>query len=256
VLSVAISGGDAAFLLAAGALAGVAGTAGGIASLVSYPALLVVGLGPLPANVTNLVALLTVGAGSTLASRQELAGQRAALRRWAPVCAVGGTLGGILLLVTPSAVFDWVVPFLVAGAALVMLAQPRVTAWHASRERAHADAALVALVLAISVYSSYFGAGSGIMMLAAFLVLGRQELPRANALKNTLTPFTNVIPAAIFAAEGRVVWVAAIALAMGAFVGGTFGPRIVRRSPERHLRYVIGACGLALTGWLLANAAG
>ncbi|HEX4033696.1 MAG TPA: sulfite exporter TauE/SafE family protein [Solirubrobacteraceae bacterium] len=251
-----ISGADAAFLVGAGALAGVAGTAGGIASLVSYPALLVVGLGPLPANVTNLVALLTVGAGSTLASRPELTGQRAALRRWAPICAVGGTLGGVLLLVTPSAVFDWVVPFLVAGAALVMLAQPRITAWHASRARPHTQTILILIVLGISIYSSYFGAGSGIMMLAAFLVLGRQELSRANALKNTLTPITNVIPAAIFAAEGRVVWVAAIALAAGAFVGGTFGPRIVRRSPERQLRYLICACGLALTGWLLANAVG
>ena len=251
-----ISGGDVAFLVAAGLLAGAAGTAGGIASLVSYPALLVVGLGPLPANVTNLVALLTVGVGSTLASRPELTGQRAALRRWAPVCAVGGTLGGVLLLVTPSAVFDWVVPFLVAGASLVMLAQPRVTAWHGSRERPRADTVLLAAVLGISIYSSYFGAGSGIMMLAAFLVLGRQELSRANALKNTLTPVTNVIPAAIFAAEGRVVWAAALALAAGAFAGGMFGPKIVRRSSERHLRWAICVCGLALTGWLLANAVG
>ncbi|HEY7966058.1 MAG TPA: sulfite exporter TauE/SafE family protein [Solirubrobacteraceae bacterium] len=251
-----ISGGDAAFLVAAGALAGVAGTAGGVASLVSYPALLLVGLGPLPANVTNLVALLSVGAGSTLASRPELAGQRRALRRWTPVCAVGGTLGGVLLLVTPGAVFDWVVPFLVAGAALVMVAQPRITAWHSSRERQHTDTMLVIAVLGISIYSSYFGAGSGIMMLAAFLVLARQELSRANALKNTLTPITNVIPAAIFAAEGRVVWAAAAALAAGAFAGGTFGPKIVRRSPERPLRWAIGVCGLALTGWLIANAAG
>jgi uncharacterized protein len=99
--------------VAAGAVAGAAGSAGAIASLVSYPALLEVGIGPLAANVTNAVAGVTIGIGSTLSSREELRDQWRRLRRWAPLCVAGGSAGAVLLLVTPSAVFDWVVP--VAG---------------------------------------------------------------------------------------------------------------------------------------------
>src|SRR3984957_17934311 len=102
------------FLAAAGALAGLVGTAGGITSLVSYPALLFAGVAPLQANVANIVVLVACWPGSAAASRPELAGRGAWLRRWAVVAALGGTAGSVLLLVTPAGVFGRVVPFLVA----------------------------------------------------------------------------------------------------------------------------------------------
>jgi uncharacterized membrane protein YfcA len=234
----------------------VVGTAGGISSLVSYPALLAVGISPLPANVTNLVALVTSGVGSTLGSRRELRDQHARLRRWALPCAGGGTVGAITLLATPSSVFDWIVPFLVASASLLLLAQPRVTTWHQARTRRGTEAIMFAGIVAISVYSGYFGAGAGILLLAVLLMLVDQNLPRANALKNTLSMITNVIPAILFAAAGHVVWAAAVSLAVGAFAGGAVGPAVTRRAPERPLRIAICICGLALAGWLLARAAG
>lgn len=232
------------------------GTAGGISSLVSYPALLAVGISPLPANVTNLVALVASGVGSTLGSRPELRNQGARLRRWALPCAGGGTIGAILLLATPSSVFDWIVPFLVASASLLLLVQPRITTWHQARPRRGTQAIMFAGVVGISVYSGYFGAGAGILLLAVLLVLVDQDLPRANALKNTLAMITNVIPAILFAAAGHVVWAAAVSLAVGAFAGGAIGPAVTRRAPERPLRIAICICGVALAGWLLARAAG
>jgi uncharacterized protein len=240
----------------AGAAAGVVGTAGGISSLVSYPALLAVGISPLPANVTNLVALVASGVGSTLGSRPELEDQTARLRRWALPCAAGGTAGAILLLATPTGVFNWIVPFLVASASLVLVAQPRITTWHKARPRRGTEAIMLAGVIGISAYSGYFGAGAGILLLAVLLVLVDQDLPRANALKNTLAMITNLIPAILFAASGHVVWVAAISLAVGAFAGGAAGPAVTRRVAQRPLRLVICVCGLALAGWLLARAAG
>src|ERR1700761_3184285 len=102
-----------ALIGAAGIAAGVVGTAGGITSLVSYPALLAVGIPALPANVTNIVALVACWPGSALASRPELAGSGSWLRRWAPVAALGGAAGSALLLFTPAGVFSRVVPFLV-----------------------------------------------------------------------------------------------------------------------------------------------
>src|ERR1022692_3666013 len=105
---------DAALLLSAGVLAGMVGSAGGTASLISYPALLAVGIAPLAANVTNAVAFVASWPGSALGSRPELRGQARCLRRWAPLAAAGGAAGAALLLLTPAGVFDRVVPFLVA----------------------------------------------------------------------------------------------------------------------------------------------
>ena len=244
-----------AFLVGAGGFAGVAGTAGGIASLVSYPALLAVGIGPLPANVTNAVALVGAGVGATLGSRPELRGQWPRLRRWALLTAGGGTAGAVLLLVTPPGVFDWIVPFLVASASLLLLAQPRVTTWHQARPRRGTELIVLAGIATVSVYSGYFGAGAGVLILAVLLVLVDQDLARANALKNTLLMIADVVPAVVFAAAGPVVWAAAVPLAVGAFAGGTLGPAVTRRAPRTLLRIVIALCGLALAGWLLNRAA-
>jgi uncharacterized membrane protein YfcA len=238
----------------AGAFAGVVGTAGGITSLISYPALLAVGIGPLPANVTNAVALVASGVGSTLGSRPELQDQRARLRRWALLCVTGGTAGSVLLLVTPRSVFDWIVPFLVASASLLLLAQPRITTWHQARPRRGTEPIVLAAVFGVSLYSGYFGAGAGILILAVLLVLVDQDLARSNALKNTLLMIADVIPAIVFALAGPVVWTAAIPLAIGAFAGGTIGPTVTRRAPKSLLRIAIALCGLALAGLLLNNA--
>lgn len=251
-----ISAGDAAFLVGAGCVAGAAGAAGGIASLISYPALLAVGLPPFAANVTNAVALVTTGAGAAVSSQPELAGQRARLRAWAPLAVAGGIAGAVLLLVTPHGVFDWIVPFLVAAASLLLLVQPRLARWYGSRPRRGTGLAVLVAVTGVAIYSGYFGAGAGILILSVLLVLDEPDLARANALKNVLLMVTDVVPAVIFAFAGPVEWVAAISLALGSLLGGAVGPRIMRRAPSGAMRVAIGLCGFALTGWLIAGAAG
>lgn len=240
--------------MAAGAVAGGVGSAGGIASLISYPALLAVGIAPLPANVTNAVAGVTIGIGSMLSSKEELSDQWRRVRAWAPLCVAGGTAGAVLLLVTPGSVFDWIVPFLIAAATLALLCQPRLTSWHASRPRRRADTIALAGVAGVAIYSGYFGAGSGILILAVVLVLVEHNLARANALKNTLLTVADAVPAVLFAVAGPVVWAATIPLAVGLFAGGTVGPVITRRAPVMLLRRAIGVCGFALAAWLLVRA--
>src|SRR5690242_11871191 len=100
-------------LVAAGLGAGLTGSVAGLASLVSYPALLATGLGPVSANVTNTVALICSGIGSTAGSRPELVGQGPRLRRLGVIGALGGLLGGTLLLVTPAGAFERLVPWLI-----------------------------------------------------------------------------------------------------------------------------------------------
>ena len=237
---------QALVLLGAGIVAGLVGSAGGITSLVSYPSLLAVGIPALAANVTNIVALVACWPGSAVASQPELAGQGPWLRRWAPIAALGGAAGSALLLSTPTGVFTRVVPVLVIAGSLALLAQP----WLSSRRQQHSSSGrrfgLSVGLFTLSVYNGYFGAGSGVLVLALVLLTTDPELPRANALKNMLIGAASVVSAAAFALLGPVNWAAAGPLAVGMLIGSAFGPRVARRLPAAVLRWSIALLGVAL----------
>jgi uncharacterized protein len=242
---------EAALIAAAGILAGIVGSAGGITSLISYPALLAVGIPALPANVANIVAVTACWPGSALASRPELQGRASWLWRWGWVTAAGGAIGAVLLLSTPPGAFSRVVPFLVAAGALTLLLQPRLSALRG--HHAHTSTAvLVAGLLLVSVYGGYFGAGSGVMTLSLVLLTVDQDLARANALKNMLVGTTTVTSAVIFIIFGPVDWAAVIPLSIGMFVGSMIGPRLARHLPANVLRWLVAllALGLAVKLWI------
>ncbi|HXW45832.1 MAG TPA: sulfite exporter TauE/SafE family protein [Streptosporangiaceae bacterium] len=241
-----------ALLSGAGVIAGAVGSAGGITSLISYPALLAAGLPPLQANVTQAVALVACLPGSALSSRPELRGQGTWLRRWAALAAAGSAAGVVILLATPSQLFARVVPFLLVLGSLAIIAQPRITAWRDRRARSAHRLLLPCGLLAVSIYNGYFGAGSGIMVLALILLTANQNLPQANALKNVLLGIADVTAAAGFAFFGPVRWPCAAALAVGLIVGSSLGPAITRRVPPSVLRVLvaIAGTGLAIRLWL------
>jgi uncharacterized protein len=245
------------FLFAAGLLAGLVGTAGGITSLVSYPALLLAGVAPLQANIANLVAVVACWPGSAVASQPELRGRGAWLWRWGMVAALGGTIGSVLLLVTPPGVFGRVVPFLVAAGSVALLLQP----WLAARPSWRPDSGLARLLLpcgllTLSVYNGYFGAGSGVLVLALLLLTTAPALPVANALKNSLLGAAVIASAALFATVTRVDWAAVAPLAPGLFCGSLAGPWVARRLPPAVLRWLVACTGLALAVRLWLTAAG
>jgi len=233
-------------LFGAGTLAGLAGTAGGITSLISYPALLAVGLTPVHANMTNAVALVGNWPGSTYAARPELEGQARRLRQLVPFAAAGGTVGTVLLLETPAAVFNHIVPFLLIAASVALLGQPRLAHWRRHHLAGATRYLFFAGLVGVCVYDGYFGAGSGVMLLALLLVATDELLPRANAFKNFLLGVSNVISAVGFAIFGSVDWLAALSVGLGALVGGTLGPRLARRLPAPGLRVVVALIGLGL----------
>jgi uncharacterized membrane protein YfcA len=237
---------DMALLVGAGVVAGVLGSAGGITSLISYPAILAVGVAPLPANVTMAVAFAACWPGSALGSRPELIGQGPMLRRWAPLIALGGACGSVLLLSTPDRLFGHIVPFLLAIAALTLLFQPQLTSWRGGFFGRHSRLLLPAGLFGVSLYSGYFGAGSGVMVLSLMLLMVNQEITRANALKNMLLGVADVMAAAIFIIWGPVDWRAAIPMAVGLLAGSALGPSLTRRMPHNLVRVLVAACGLAL----------
>jgi len=242
-----------AFLVIAGLGAGLTGSIAGLASLISYPALLATGVPPLTANVTNTVALVLSSVGSVSASRPELRGQRARLVRLAVAAVLGGAAGAALLLLTPSSAFERVVPWLIGGASAAMLVQrpPRDLAAAAAAAEAagrkHSDPWWLAPVtFAVGIYGGYFGAAAGVLLLALYLIATGEGLPRSNALKNVVLGVANAVAAVAYIVLASIAWSAAVPLAIGLFAGGLLGPRVVRRAPQTLLRRVIAVDGIGL----------
>ncbi|MGY1733478.1 sulfite exporter TauE/SafE family protein [Geodermatophilus sp. SYSU D01045] len=236
-------------LVLAGVGAGLAGSIAGLASLVSYPALLAAGLPPVTANVTNTVALVLTSVGSVSASRPELAGQGRRLVPLAAAGVAGGAAGAALLLLTPAEAFERLVPLLIGGAALAILLQrpPAELAEEGRRLHGARDPWwLVAGTGVIGVYGGYFGAAAGVLLLALMLLGTGEGLPRSNALKNVLLGVANAVAAVGFVVLAPVAWSAALPLALGCLAGGRLGPRLVRRAPQALLRRLIALAGLGL----------
>jgi uncharacterized membrane protein YfcA len=236
-------------LVGVGVLAGLVSTVVSLASVVSYPALLAVGLPPLAANVTNTVALVWVGLGAAGGSRPELAGQGRLIRRLGVLTALGGATGAALLLLLPARTFEYVAPWLIGGASLLLLRRKPRLPLRPDGDRRRSNTARLAL-FAAAVYIGYFGAAGGILMLAVLGPMLDQSLARTNAVKNALSGLANAVAAIGFAFFGPVQWAAAAPLAAGFLVGGWLGPALVRRLPGAALRILIALCGLALAAKL------
>lgn len=240
---------DWAFLAAAGVLGGLTGSIAGLASVATYPALLVFGVPPVTANVTNTVALVFNGIGSIAGSRPELAGQGAWIKRILPAAALGGAIGATLLLTTPAEGFEKIVPILLALASVAILL-PRSTRQddRVAHHQRHTVRVLLesAAIFVICIYGGYFGAAAGVLLLAMLLRAGGATLAHANAGKNVILAVANDIAALIFTVFAPVLWPAVLAVGIGCLIGSRLGPVVVRHAPTGPLRVVIGIAGLAL----------
>jgi uncharacterized membrane protein YfcA len=245
---VPVSWSHAVLLFAAGVLGGLTGSIAGLASVATYPALLLAGLPPVTANVTNTVALVFNGVGSIMGSRPELAGQGRWLLRTIPFAAVGGLAGAVLLLSTPAEGFEKIVPVLLGFASLAILlpVRSRGDAPTSPRRRTTSLILQGISILAVCIYGGYFGAAAGVLLLALFLRLGRETLAHANADKNVILGVANGVAAVIFSIVAPVQWAAVVALGTGCLLGSRLGPVVVRHSPDKPLRIAIGLAGIAL----------
>jgi hypothetical protein len=232
-------------LLVAGVIAGALGSAGAITSLVSYPALLIAGVPAFAANVANIVAVTTLWPASALASGPELAGTGRWLVRHLPFAALGGGVGVGLLLSTPSGSFKAIVPFLVVVGSLALLFSPTLAARRLGRGPLPIWT-VDGLIVLVSIYSGYFGAGSGVMMLTVLLVAVSPHLPTANALKNMLVGAGSLLAAFTLIILRPMDWVAVAPLAVGLLGGGALGPRLVRRVSPSAIRPLVATLGLVL----------
>ncbi|MFZ0160584.1 MAG: sulfite exporter TauE/SafE family protein [Kineosporiaceae bacterium] len=236
-------------LVATGVVAGLVGSVISLASVVSYPALLALGMSPLTANVTNTAALSFSGIGSVLRSREELIGLGGSVARLAPMSAIGGTLGAAVLLNASERSFELVVPVLIAAASSALLLQPRLQRHERFGVRGLTPVTMLG-VLAVAIYTGYFGAAGGVLLMVALGWVLEVSIVRRNAVKNALAAVANGVAAVALMAFGPVDFPAVLPLAVGFLLGGLIGPSVSRRVGDPWLRVLICGSGLAVAAVL------
>jgi hypothetical protein len=242
---------QAGLLVAAGLAAGTVNAVAGGGSLITFPALVAVGLPPVAANVTNSVAVSPGYLASVVGSRPDLQGQHQRVRRLLPTAIAGAAAGCALLLATPARAFELVVPFLVLAATATLAFQETLRKMVGQpRKRARRSTALHAMVGAGAVYGGYFGAALGVMLVAGLALVLDESLARVSALKNVISAAVGLVTVGVFAIFGPVDWTGVAVIAPAALIGGYAGARLVRRLPARALRALIVAFG-AVVGVLL-----
>lgn len=235
------------------ALAAVAGGAvnalAGGGTLITFPMLVAVGIPAVAANVTNTVALCPGYLGATFAQLKDLRGQEGRLRLLLGVSVLGGIIGGILLVYTNERIFSELVPYLILLAAGLLAVQGPVRAWIVRRSgpdgAGHASEAWAILPVGLAaIYGGYFGAGLSVIVLAVLGLVLEDSLTRLNALKQSISFSVNIAAAIFFLFSGKVVWIVALVMAVGALLGGILGGRLAGKIPPTVLRWVVVTIGI------------
>jgi len=243
---------EGAIILIAGLAAGIINVVAGAGTLITFPVLLALGVPPITANVSNTVGLIPASIAGAHGYRRELRSQWRPVALMALFSAVGGIVGGLLLLVLPEQAFAGVVPFLLLLAAALSAIQPRV-AGYVRRKAPVASAGtlltevdtrpltigLILGVLATGVYGGYFGAAQGVVLLALLGILWSTDMHQANGAKNVLAGVANIVSAIIFISSGTVDWRIALLIGIGSAAGGWLGARIGRRLSAPVLRTIL-----------------
>jgi uncharacterized membrane protein YfcA len=274
-------------VVVASAVAGAINSIAGGGTLLTFPALVGLGISPIVANATSTVALWPGALGSMWGYRRELEGMRRRAVAFALPSLTGGLVGAWLLLRTPPERFDGIVPWLVLGATVLFMVQRPITTAIARRRksgRGKREAPVVAATASpsatspeslpasrvprlasdiprsvlfyqflVAIYGGYFGAGVGILMLAALGFAGLTNIHQMNGLKNWGGLCMNAVAAITFAFSDIVSWPVALAMAVGATGGGYAGSRMAQRVPQRAVRRAIVVIGLTSGAWLLVT---
>ena len=251
-------------ILVAGFGAGAINAVVGSGTLITFPTLVAFGYPPVIATMSNAIGLVAGSVSGTWGYRKELRGQWSRLKWQMPASFVGALLGAWLLRHLPESVFSMVVPFLLIGALVLVVLQPRIQVWAKRRSEAagvavdHISRTKLTLLtigtFAVGVYGGYFTAAQGILLIGVMGVLLPDSMQRMNAAKNLLSLIVNVVAAATFTivAFHDISWAAAGLIAAGSLVGGSVGARYGRRLSPWALRITIVVIGLIGLWRLLA----
>ena len=249
---------EAVAILLAWVAAGTINTVVGSGTLITFPTLLAFGIPPVTANVSNTIGLVPGSISGAIGYRRELVGQRSRVLRLSVASLVGGLTGAVLLLVLPDDAFAAIVPVLILLGCVLVVLQPRISAWVAARHDAagglphHGAWWVWPGVLLTGVYGGYFGAAQGVLLMAVLGIGVDESLQRLNAVKNVLAAIVNGVAGLVFIAVAEVDWRVVALIAVGSVVGAQVGATVGRRLPGGVLRVVIVVVGVvALVSLLL-----
>jgi uncharacterized protein len=235
-------------------IAGMINSVAGGGTLVSFPALVWIGRDAIMANATSAVALWPGSLGGLIGYRRELGDSRRWMLWFTAPSIVGGIIGAVLLLRTPSPTFKAIVPYLILFATILFAVQERITRAlrDDSKEPGRAWwAGAILFQFLVAVYGGYFGAGIGILMLAALGLLGLSDIHQMNGLKNFFALCINGVAAAYFIFSGAVNWPDVLVMSAGAIAGGYGGAGLARRLGRVFVRRAVIVIGFAMAISLL-----
>ncbi|HVD86087.1 MAG TPA: sulfite exporter TauE/SafE family protein [Solirubrobacterales bacterium] len=240
---------------AAGVAAGASNSIAGGGSLITFPTMVALGVPPLSANVTNTIGIVPGAVGGALGYTDLLREQRQRLLRLLLPMLLGAVAGTVLLLLTSNAVFEAIVPVLIAASCLLLLLQPRLmeTVSHAGNER---SPFLTAGLLVSGAYGAYFGSAVSILVLALLALFVADTLQHLNAIKILLVGFSNLLAGVVYAFLAPVEWRFVLCLWVFSLIGGRLGAHYARRVPSETLRLTIAAIGLVVAVALTVRAVG
>jgi uncharacterized membrane protein YfcA len=245
---------EALAILAAAVAAGGINAVVGSGSLITFPTLLAFGFPAVIANVSNNVGLVPGNLSGSFGYRRELAGQRGRLLWLSAFAAAGSLAGAILLLWLPASAFTLIVPVLILIACVLVLIQPRLSTWVATRRESRDGArspVLATGVLLSGAYGGYFGAAQGVLLIGLLGSFLDRDLQRVNGAKNVLVTIVNATAALVFVVLADVNWVVAALIAVGSTAGGLLGARLGRRLPPLALRIFVVAIGVVSAARLI-----
>jgi len=245
-------------LFAAAFAAGAINSIAGGGTLLTFPALLSAGLPAVTANATSTVALVPGSLSAFWGYRSEVRGEGRLLLAMALPSLVGGTLGALAAHHVGDDAFARLAPLLVLGATVLFMAQEPLRRWSRAEGAAHRRgraqlAGIASFQLLVALYGGFFGAGIGILMLAALGVLGLTDIHRMNGLKNLAAVCINGLAALTFAAAGRVEWPLAALMMVGGVAGGYGGAGLAQRLGPATVRRLVVAIGLGISAYLFVR---
>jgi uncharacterized membrane protein YfcA len=240
-------------LFVAGLFGGVMAAMVGGASVITFPVLLAIGLNPVVATASNLIAVSPGNFSAALADRSQLPPFDRNFVGLVFASVVGALVGAVLLLATPTRLFEVLIPLLLGFATVLFACAGRITDWLRARARARGgreprmSVTSIPVLLPISVYGGYFGAGVGVLLLGVLSVATAGDYRSANVAKNLVTSLNTFVAAFYFAAQGAVSWPPTLVMMAGCVIGGLCGAHFARIVPQQAMRVVVVVVGLALT---------
>ena len=238
-------------LFAAGIAGGSLASMVGGASLVTFPVFLAAGLPPITATASNITAVVPANITAVLLDRSLLPPMGREFFGLIAASVIGAVIGGFLLLHTPHHIFEVLIPVLLGFATVIFAFSSQIGGWLRERRAARGQTGMsvtsMPLLLPISVYGGYFGAGVGVLLLGVLSVVAEGDYRKANAIKNLVAAITTVVVVIYFTIAGAVSWPETAVMAAGSMIGGFFGGRIGSWVSPDTMKIIVVAIGVALT---------